>query len=225
MSFSGIWVSHSFFCICGLSCSNGDGNLCRHRYGIEDPMFIINLCLTLSLEIYGSLLQSGVLTAPECLLFWITRIVLSNTMSPLCQPFRSMLTLMLWIHLLNQGLFPMGLVPPHLYNMFSSFWLLFHFCYGRRPGDSSDSDFRDSSSDVSSDSDSERVSATLDHISLRDQHQEDSSSDDGEPLSSQGRLIFEYLERDLPYIREPLADKVCAFISLLKTPHNNKSMP
>ncbi|EFH53005.1 hypothetical protein ARALYDRAFT_346633 [Arabidopsis lyrata subsp. lyrata] len=78
----------------------------------------------------------------------------------------------------------------------------------RRPGDSSDSDFRDSSSDVSSDSDSERVSASLDHISLRDQHQEDSSSDDGEPISSQGSLIFEYLERDLPYIREPLADKV-----------------
>ncbi|XP_010502089.1 PREDICTED: uncharacterized protein LOC104779424 [Camelina sativa] len=79
----------------------------------------------------------------------------------------------------------------------------------RRPGDSSDSDFRDSSSDVSSDSDSERVSASLHHISLTDQLHEDSSSDDGgEPLSSQGRLIFDYLERDLPYIREPLADKV-----------------
>uniref|UniRef100_A0A1J3GWF1 DUF789 domain-containing protein n=1 Tax=Noccaea caerulescens TaxID=107243 RepID=A0A1J3GWF1_NOCCA len=78
----------------------------------------------------------------------------------------------------------------------------------RRPGDGSDSDFRDSSSDASTDSESERVTAGLDHISLRDQHQEDSSSDDGEPLSSQGRLIFEYLERDLPYIREPLADKV-----------------
>jgi hypothetical protein len=88
--------------------------------------------------------------------------------------------------------------------------------YGRRPGDSSDSDFRDSSSDVSSDSDSERVSARVDCISLRDQHQEDSSSDDGEPLGSQGRLMFEYLERDLPYIREPFADKVCAFISLLE---------
>ncbi|XP_020882523.1 uncharacterized protein LOC9312807 isoform X2 [Arabidopsis lyrata subsp. lyrata] len=75
----------------------------------------------------------------------------------------------------------------------------------RRPGDSSDSDFRDSSSDVSSDSDSEQLSARVDRISLRD---EDSSSDDGEPLGSQGRLMFEYLERDLPYIREPLADKV-----------------
>lgn len=87
---------------------------------------------------------------------------------------------------------------------------------GRRPGDGSDSDFRDSSSDASTDSESERVTAGVDHISLRDQHQEDSSSDDGEPLSSQGRLIFEYLERDLPYIREPLADKVCVLVSLLE---------
>ncbi|CAH8386957.1 unnamed protein product [Eruca vesicaria subsp. sativa] len=67
----------------------------------------------------------------------------------------------------------------------------------RRPGDGSD----DSSSDVSTDSDSERVTARMDHL-------EDSSSDDGERLGSQGRLMFEYLERDLPYIREPLADKV-----------------
>lgn len=86
----------------------------------------------------------------------------------------------------------------------------------RRPGEESDSDFRDTSSDGSSDSESERglynprepISARVDRISLRDQHQEDSSSDDGESLSSEGQLIFEYLERDLPYIREPLADKV-----------------
>lgn len=83
---------------------------------------------------------------------------------------------------------------------------------GRRPGDGSD----DSSSDVSTDSDSERVTARMDHVSLRDQHLEDSSSDDGERLGSQGRLMFEYLERDLPYIREPLADKVCVLVSLLE---------
>ncbi|CAN8266985.1 unnamed protein product [Cochlearia groenlandica] len=85
------------------------------------------------------------------------------------------------------------------------------FIKTRRPGDgSSDSDFRDSSSDdVSTDSESERVSARVNHLSLRDQHQEESSSDDGgETLSSRGRLIFEYLERDRPYIREPLSDKV-----------------
>ncbi|XP_010554048.1 PREDICTED: uncharacterized protein LOC104823937 isoform X2 [Tarenaya hassleriana] len=85
----------------------------------------------------------------------------------------------------------------------------------RRPGEESDSDFRDSSSDGSSDSESEQgicyhmeqISVRMGRISLRDQHQEDSSSDDGESLS-QGRMIFEYLERDLPYIREPLADKI-----------------
>lgn len=51
----------------------------------------------------------------------------------------------------------------------------------------------------------------MDQLSLRKEHLEDSSSDDGEPLSSHGRLVFEYLERDLPYIREPFADKVCLF--------------
>jgi hypothetical protein len=85
----------------------------------------------------------------------------------------------------------------------------------RRQGEESESDFRDSSSEGSS-SESERglcyskeqISARMDKLSLRKEHQEDSSSDDGEPLSSQGRLIFEYLERDLPYVREPFADKV-----------------
>ncbi|CAH2037598.1 unnamed protein product [Thlaspi arvense] len=88
--------------------------------------------------------------------------------------------------------------------------------HARRPGEESDSDFKDSSSEGSS-SESERglsypkeqISSRMDQLSLRKEHQEDSSSDDGEPsLSSQGRLIFEYLERDLPYIREPFADKM-----------------
>lgn len=87
--------------------------------------------------------------------------------------------------------------------------------YCRRQGEESESDFRDSSSEGSS-SESERgypkeLSARMDQLSLRKEHHEDSSSDDGEPLNSQGRLIFEYLERDLPYIREPFADKVCLF--------------
>ncbi|XP_018446736.1 uncharacterized protein LOC108818217 isoform X2 [Raphanus sativus] len=86
----------------------------------------------------------------------------------------------------------------------------------RRVGEESDSsDFKDSSSEGSSSSESERdpkeqmiSTASMD----QKEHPEDSSSsdDDGdEPLrSSQGRLIFEYLERDLPYIREPFADKM-----------------
>ncbi|KAG2323844.1 hypothetical protein Bca4012_038111 [Brassica carinata] len=86
----------------------------------------------------------------------------------------------------------------------------------RRPGEESDSDFKDSSSEGSS-SESERelcfpkeqISASVDQLSLRKEHLKDSSSsDDGEPLCSQGRLIFEYLERVLPYIREPFADKM-----------------
>ncbi|CAG7868952.1 unnamed protein product [Brassica rapa] len=78
----------------------------------------------------------------------------------------------------------------------------------RRAGEESDSDFKDSSSEGSS-SESERgLSGCMDQLSLRKEHREDSSSDDGEPLSSHGRLVFEYLERDLPYIREPFADKM-----------------
>ncbi|KAK7280436.1 hypothetical protein RJT34_25500 [Clitoria ternatea] len=102
----------------------------------------------------------------------------------------------------------------------------------RQLGDDSDSDFRDSSSDGSSSSDCEPVperglkymreqrnlphlSDELPHLmgrlSLRDHHslpQDGFSSDDGESVNSQGYLIFEYLERDPPYSREPLADKI-----------------
>lgn len=92
------------------------------------------------------------------------------------------------------------------------------FFYCRRLGEESESDFQDSSSEgSSSESDrglcypKEHISARMDQLSLRKEHQEDSSSDDGESLTSQGRLIFEFLETDLPYIREPFADKVCLF--------------
>ncbi|KAL5830578.1 hypothetical protein ACOSQ3_020046 [Xanthoceras sorbifolium] len=98
----------------------------------------------------------------------------------------------------------------------------------RRLGEDSDSDFRDSSSDGSSDCEPERgmiysreqwnhphigdeISRRIDRVSLRDQHsalQEDFSSDEGESSNTQGRLIFEYLERNAPYSREPLADKI-----------------
>ncbi|XP_022939104.1 uncharacterized protein LOC111445107 [Cucurbita moschata] len=98
----------------------------------------------------------------------------------------------------------------------------------RQPGEDSDSDFRDSSSDGSSDSEPERalkymgnqlnhhhlsseLSRRTERLSLRDQLiglQEDCYSDEAESLNSQGQLLFEHLERDLPYSREPLADKV-----------------
>ncbi|PON64493.1 hypothetical protein PanWU01x14_123700 [Parasponia andersonii] len=98
----------------------------------------------------------------------------------------------------------------------------------RRPDEDSDSDFRDSSSDGSSDCEPERrlkymrephghqslpsdVSRWIDRLSLRDHPmslQDDFLSDDGESVISQACLIFEYLERDPPYGREPLADKI-----------------
>nr|XP_016515563.1 PREDICTED: uncharacterized protein LOC107832260 isoform X1 [Nicotiana tabacum] len=100
----------------------------------------------------------------------------------------------------------------------------------RRPGEESDSDyFRDSSSDGSSDSEHERrflnytreqrmyhsqtseSSLSIDRLSLRDRNatfQEGFSSDEGESGSSQGALLFEYLEHGQPYGCEPLADKI-----------------
>ncbi|XVF02225.1 hypothetical protein REPUB_Repub04eG0157400 [Reevesia pubescens] len=96
----------------------------------------------------------------------------------------------------------------------------------RQPGEDSDSDFRDSSSDGSSDCEPERganvlrekrnhcmaseVSLRMDRLSMGDQQilQEDLSSDESESVNSRSCLIFEYFERDPPYSREPLADKI-----------------
>ncbi|CAN6550201.1 unnamed protein product [Malus baccata var. baccata] len=97
----------------------------------------------------------------------------------------------------------------------------------RRPDEDSDSDFRDSSSDGSCDYEtdglkylreqrnhqimSREIPRTIERLSLRDPHlppHEDCSSDEGESINSQGCLLFEYFERDLPYCREPLADKI-----------------
>ena len=104
------------------------------------------------------------------------------------------------------------------------FWL-----FDRRWCEESDSD---SSSDGSSDSETKRrikhsrepphhsdpfitTPFRMDRLSLRDQHlglHQDCSSDEAEFFNSQGRLLFEYLERDLPYLREPLADKASGFL-------------
>ncbi|XWS22472.1 hypothetical protein CRYUN_Cryun29cG0037900 [Craigia yunnanensis] len=100
----------------------------------------------------------------------------------------------------------------------------------RQPGEDSDSDFRDSSGDGSSDCEPERganvlrdkrdhslaneMSLRLDRLSMGDQQilNEDLSSDEGESVNSRS-LIFEYYERDPPYSREPLADKVNMYFS------------
>ncbi|KAL2519013.1 Protein of unknown function (DUF789) [Abeliophyllum distichum] len=101
----------------------------------------------------------------------------------------------------------------------------------RRHGEESDGDyFRDSSSYGSSDCEQDRGSFNhsiehrsyhcqtsdntrrIDPLSMRDQtmaYQESFSSDEGESGSSRSCLLFEYLERDQPYSREPLSDKIC----------------
>ncbi|KAL0003898.1 hypothetical protein SO802_011459 [Lithocarpus litseifolius] len=98
----------------------------------------------------------------------------------------------------------------------------------RQRGEDSDNEYRDSSSDGSSDCELERglkytreqrnhhhlsseIALRIDRLSLRDQHvtlHEEFSSDEGESVNSQGCLLFEYLEWDLPHSREPLADKI-----------------
>nr|XP_027097137.1 uncharacterized protein LOC113716840 [Coffea arabica] len=100
----------------------------------------------------------------------------------------------------------------------------------RQLSEDSDGDyFRDSCSDGSSDYEHERGCINysqqqrnysgqaingpprIDQLSLRDNQlsfQEGFSSDESESGSSQGSLLFEYFERDQPYGREPLADKI-----------------
>jgi len=95
-------------------------------------------------------------------------------------------------------------------------------CY-RRPGEESDESSRETSSDGSSDCEIERRAISLGMwsqqefagsalqdmkgLSLWSKPSNGSLSDEGEPSSSPGELVFEYLEHDAPYSREPLADK------------------
>ncbi|OIW04832.1 hypothetical protein TanjilG_13680 [Lupinus angustifolius] len=79
----------------------------------------------------------------------------------------------------------------------------------RQVGEDSDNHFRDSSSDGSSDS--EEISHSVGRLSLNNHNsapQDGFSSDEGESVNSKGCLLFEYLEHDLPFSREPLADKI-----------------
>lgn len=99
----------------------------------------------------------------------------------------------------------------------------------RQASEDSDGEYyRDSSSDGSSDyevgknkkfsMDQQRLHHLtseapfrMGRLSIHDEHsalQEGFSSDEGDARNSQGVVLFEYLERDPPYSREPLADKV-----------------
>ncbi|KAJ0035796.1 hypothetical protein Pint_24415 [Pistacia integerrima] len=96
----------------------------------------------------------------------------------------------------------------------------------RRPGEESDADTsRETSSDGSSDvgverrinafvqgswsqqNTSDENSQKLNRLSLRNKPLMGSSSDESEICNPPGKLIFEYLEHDAPFSREPLADK------------------
>jgi len=106
----------------------------------------------------------------------------------------------------------------------------------RQVREDSDCDYyRDSSSDGSSDYEIDKgikftreqqaclhptseVPIRLGRLSLNDEQsgrQEGFSSDDGEAENSQDRLLFEFLEQDLPYCRVPLADKVSYILATI----------
>ena len=111
-------------------------------------------------------------------------------------------------------------------------YIIYVFNVSRQVGEDSDGDyFRDSCSDGSSDYETEKGmkfsgeqrhhnhlnsqnSFRMSRLSIQDEHSsmhEGFSSDDGEVQNSQGVLLFEYLERNPPYSREPLADKASRF--------------
>lgn len=99
----------------------------------------------------------------------------------------------------------------------------------RRPGEESDAESsRETSSDGSSDTGAERrinafvhgtwsqqniADANIENfsgLSLRNKPFVGSSSEESEICNPPGQLIFEYLEHDPPFSREPLADKASA---------------
>ncbi|TQD82996.1 hypothetical protein C1H46_031429 [Malus baccata] len=103
---------------------------------------------------------------------------------------------------------------------------------GMQVGEDNDVDnYLDSSSDASSDYEFEKhikvameqgilhhlsrdIPTRMGSLSIHGEHpvlQEGFSSDDGEAGNSRGVLLFEFLEQDAPYGREPLADKASLF--------------
>ena len=83
----------------------------------------------------------------------------------------------------------------------------------RRTSEDSDYFSRDSSSDGSSDSERDRgLAYSRGQQNQQTVLQEGFSSDDGEYRAHQGCLLFEYLEHDQPYGREPLADKASSVL-------------
>ncbi|KAI3880324.1 hypothetical protein MKX03_011057 [Papaver bracteatum] len=94
-----------------------------------------------------------------------------------------------------------------------------------RPGEESDAESSREMSSDGSDCDLERQSKHLqDELwtkqnpadvqrSFRDKPLNGTCSDDGEVSIPPGKLIFQYMEREAPYSREPLADKIAVLAS------------
>jgi len=77
----------------------------------------------------------------------------------------------------------------------------------RRLGDESDGESMDTSSDSSSENDVDRLRVSAVEATHRLENG-GLQSDDGETNASSSFPMFEYLEKDSPYGREPLTDKV-----------------
>lgn len=91
--------------------------------------------------------------------------------------------------------------------------LLFLFVFNCRRfnEDSDDGSSPDTSSDVSSVSDNERSIGITTQCLAENicTDQEDFSSDDSDSRNQESSPIFQYVEHDAPYGRQPLADMVC----------------
>lgn len=88
-------------------------------------------------------------------------------------------------------------------------YLYYLFLALRRPGEESDGEpYLDTSSEGSSESEADRLRERLASLGTTSHvGQEGCLSDDGEACNPAVLLVFEYLERDPPYGREPLTDK------------------
>ncbi|XP_076947775.1 uncharacterized protein LOC143619817 isoform X1 [Bidens hawaiensis] len=78
--------------------------------------------------------------------------------------------------------------------------------YGHPLNSSSSDSFKDSSSDASSDYEHSELCMQMSQLSVNDE--EGFCSDDSDSVNSQSCLLFEYMERNQPWGREPLADKI-----------------
>ncbi|KAK1317033.1 hypothetical protein QJS10_CPA05g00298 [Acorus calamus] len=85
----------------------------------------------------------------------------------------------------------------------------------QRAGEESDGDSGESASDDACEQvQGQNIVSNMNRLTLRDHPRQTGgySSDDGETINPHEHLIFEYMERDLPYLREPLANKASLFL-------------